>query len=103
MKLQSKKYVHTEEEEDDMKQNITQSKNFKKSKTTNKNAKTTKNFKKTTNSRQSLAEFALAVPEWVPGANLLSLIDGNDPNGDLETARRYVLDVLIPHMPGVEV
>jgi hypothetical protein len=36
----------------------------------------------------------------LPGANLLSLIDGGDPCADLVVAREYVQSFLVPRMPG---
>jgi hypothetical protein len=46
------------------------------------------------------ARFALA-ESWLPGANLLLLMDGSDPRSDLEVAREHALTFVVPHMPGL--
>jgi hypothetical protein len=51
--------------------------------------------------KQNQAMTNLPLAESLPGANLLSLLDGTNSRDDLEVAREYARDFLAPRMPGV--
>jgi hypothetical protein len=51
--------------------------------------------------RQNQAMTNLPLSESLPGANLLSLIDGTNSRDDLEVAREYAREFMAPRMPGV--
>ena len=65
--------------------------------TTKKHAKSSAVGKKSRSAGRPVAYSAAELP----GANLLSLQDELDWQGKMELSREYVVNVIVPHMPGV--